>query len=216
MTFTRLCNDTLLLSFVLIFWAVTGGFAQQPGNEDVIDNVPTNTVIQLEQVDEDSDEFTGFVSFPTLAPNPNLAILPHDARIGQLQSPVPRDRIEDETYRLTDEFVQAIINNEIDRDKINPSSLFLIERRLLIAMDSENEQPISGYRIGAINAITREAAHASLRFISDVGRSEGEIYLIRIDDNWYVDDIQINILDLSIPYQPAPIIIDYYLGVVQN
>ncbi len=129
---------------------------------------------------------------------------PEDFRIGPLET----GGSEDAAYKRLETVCEGLVKGLVETGSLDPSRAAGLADRL--AGQIQRGGRPSDYRIGRLELLPEGAARARVRFFSPSGSAEGEAYLTRRTDGWFVTDMQI---DLSMakagpqrqePFLPSP------------
>ncbi len=116
-----------------------------------------------------------------------------DFRIGVLQG-----RSDDDAHRALQEVCEGLVQGTVAAAALAPDRVQGLSE-LLSAQIEGGGRP-SEYRIGRLERVSDAAAWARVRFAGERGWSEGEAFLVRILDRWFVSDLQVN-LSMARPRQ---------------
>lgn len=169
------------------------------------ENSTTRETFKLEQVDEQeitSSYTIGSQKYLSFLPHlPGSSIQPEDFNIGGLYN----EGTESEEIRL----IAGIVSDFLDsmkKNKIKTSLLYDGEEsglyRLLV-FHLENTNIPQKYRIGTITIEDIDAGNVIIRIFGEKGRTDGEIYVRKKKDKWYISDMQINFYELEAPVEKS-------------
>lgn len=127
-------------------------------------------------------------------------IIPEDFKIGPLQDNFDPGNNKDLTL-IIDQFLKILTRGKIEEDLLIPSDRTELSRFLAYHI-GRGLIPRS-YRFGSINLDDPSVARANVRLFSEIGVSEGEIYLAKEHGIWYISDLQIAFEQLGIAYQKS-------------
>ena len=154
---------------------------------------------------KESEEDNGRESLPVLGDELLLVQLDtpyietEDTVIGILQDRFSTEPEEKKVFERINAFLSAYKMSNVDKVSLDPQWAPIITQTLLYHINNGN---IPGeYRIGKAD-IDDGSGRANIRLIGDRGRASGEIYLSRIESDWYVSDLQIDLNDLDRDYEP--------------
>ncbi|MBN2441511.1 MAG: hypothetical protein JXJ04_09190 [Spirochaetales bacterium] len=192
-------------------------------NELENENTPednTSNSLKLSEVEEpeaDKNYTIGVQKYLSLLPQlPGIEIQPEDFRIGALHN---KGETSQETHLIEKtiaDFFDSMKKQNIDRSllydedsgektpetetseeddkkKSNP------ELYRILMYHIENKNIPQNYRIGRITIDKEDRAHVEVRVFGEKGETQGVVYVIRIQNKWYISDIQINFYDIEIP-----------------
>ena len=128
---------------------------------------------------------------------------PEDFRIGVLQA----GGIDPAAYSRLEAVCEGLVLGRVESSALDPSRAAGLTEALSQQMDRGGRP--TEYRIGRLEPISDAAVWARVRFFGKGGSVEGEAYLERQADAWFVTDLQI---DLSMvkqtqrrtPFVPSP------------
>lgn len=130
----------------------------------------------------------------------NMAVLPEDMAIGPLQ-----DRFG-ETGDNTGMPIQTVVSffNAYKsgsgwQQYLHPDLRLVLERSIQ-DYSQKTATAVISYRLGKMN-LQGTTCSSTIRLFSAAGRTEGELYLEKKDDTWYIIDIQADLAALQNPYQ---------------
>jgi hypothetical protein len=132
---------------------------------------------------------------------------PEDYEIGELQR-----YSDDKNVRAILERIRSFVNGleaaEVPLEDVHPDWKMQAQRSLLFHLERGNIP--TGVRVGAIEIYAPDSARANIRLTGDPGIALGEIYIKKFEDLWLVNDIQIDMENLSEepvqrqePYEPS-------------
>ena len=132
---------------------------------------------------------------------------PEDFEIGELQGYSEDRNIRDILERIRS-FQKGLESATVPLADIHPDWKNQAQRSLGFYLDRGNIP--TDIRVGAIEIFAPGLARANIRMSGDPGVALGEIYLRQMDDLWLVDDVQLDLGDLSEipekrqePYEPS-------------
>ncbi len=129
---------------------------------------------------------------------------PEDFRIGVLQ----RAGIDAAAYTRLETVCEGLVHGRVETSALDPSRAEGLSEALSGQMERGGRP--TEYRIGRLEPISDAAVWARVRFFGKGGSVEGEAYLERQADAWFVTDLQ---FDLSMvrptaerraPFVPSP------------
>ncbi len=126
-------------------------------------------------------------------------IIPADFSLGPLQdrfSAAAEDRMIYSRFSL---FFKGLSSTGIDPSFLLPAVRTELER--LIASTLPKDHRPESYRMGNITTAASNKARFNIRIESGIGRSEGEIYMEKLEDQWYISGIHLDLSVLSKPYE---------------
>lgn len=132
--------------------------------------------------------------------NKTVVIIPEDMAIGPLQ-----DRFGENAETLNApvktiaSFFDAYRAGGGWQSYLDPDLRLVLERSI---QDYSKKSPsiIAGYRMGKMD-LEENTCSCNIRLFSAAGRTEGELYLEKKDDTWYISDIQADLAALQKPYE---------------
>lgn len=130
-----------------------------------------------------------------VAARPGDGYLPEEFQIGPLADRFSEDPDRRAIYKAVWEFFQELAAAELPAQSILPDSRAAIRRTLDLAL-TESYLPDQA-AIGQI-IITEKTGRLNVALSGDPGRTEGEVSVAKLDDRWYVSDIQIDFSKLSV------------------
>ncbi|MEW5815697.1 MAG: hypothetical protein AB1798_09930 [Spirochaetota bacterium] len=128
----------------------------------------------------------------------DLRVFPEDFNLGRLQEQFPSDANTREVLQVIEEFFKGLAMKKIDIDTLHPEWKESIVRSLQYHLD-KGYLPLS-LRTGKIE-ISEAEAHGDVRLFGDPGIAEGEVFLERYGEKWYITDIQIDLSLLAEKYK---------------
>ncbi len=127
-------------------------------------------------------------------------IIPEDFKIGPLQDNLDPGNKKDLTF-IIDQFLKTLTRGGIEEDLLIPSDRTELSR--FLAYHIGKDLIPRSCRFGLINLDDPSVARANVRLFSEIGVSEGEIYLAKEHGIWYISDLQIAFEQLGIAYQKS-------------
>ncbi len=124
-------------------------------------------------------------------------VLPEDFEIGPLQNRFSERRDEAAVFRVVTGFFNQLKNGEIEQTAVHPDWRSHVDRFLWYYI-RDNTLP-EYIRIGSI-MVNESSARANIRLLKDDGRTEGEVFLEVIEDEWSIKDIQADFSKLNQDY----------------
>lgn len=114
-----------------------------------------------------------------------------DFRIGVLQG---GGAAEEAAYGKLQEVCEGLLKGTVVVAALDPDRAAGLSE-LLSAQIDRGGRPAE-YRIGRLERVSESLLSARVRFSGERGSSEGEAFLVRLPDGWFVSDLQI---ELSMP-----------------
>ena len=150
-------------------------------------DVKSNKAITLKK-DAERKQSTHESSSPDFLPIHSNTILPDDFKIGALQD--IQDEIGDEQKIISAvrSFLELLCSGEINSEYLIPVKKEELSR--FLNHHIKQNLIIRSFRIGIIT-IQENTAWMNIRLFSDIGITEGELYLSYDNRKWYISDIQI-------------------------
>lgn len=128
-------------------------------------------------------------------------VYPSDYQIGALQPLTPAGTERGAIVRVIQKFFEGLAAGEVDTKLVSPQWKDEIVRQLS-GPKRRGDLPDS-VRIGIVS-VEQDKAHAAIRMEKGSGSANGQIYLDRIGQGWYVSDLQVDFADLSKPAAKGP------------
>ncbi len=125
----------------------------------------------------------------------NKNIFPNDFLIGQIQDTISIGYNASLVYNIVVDFCNSLIDKILDDSKIYELKKELILSSISYYLNSTNQ--IEHFRIGEITIKSNTMSSANVRFFSDYGSINGQIYLIKSDNMWNISDLQFNFMDFT-------------------
>jgi len=122
--------------------------------------------------------------------------VPEDFQIGPLGDPKAADADLRAALQTATSFLTQLIQGTVDRSLLSADSADSVSDTVSFGL-KRGDTPVS-VRVGAPNAHENGEITAAVRLFSAVGVTEGEIYLVRSAKQWLVDDLQINLDQLTV------------------
>ena len=119
---------------------------------------------------------------------------PEDFRIGSLDWGV----VDEAAYRTLEAVCEALVLGRVEANALDPARAAGLSEALSGQMERGGRP--RDYRIGRLQPVSDAAVSARVRFFGERGSVEGEAYLVRLPEGWFVSDLQI---DLSMA-KPGP------------
>jgi hypothetical protein len=134
---------------------------------------------------------------------PAAAVLPEDFRIGGLADLLQSDNPARGIAAVARSFLDALVRGDVDSDLIEPGRREDLSRSLAYYL-STGDRP-DAFRLGAVETAEGDPDEAwlNVRLFGSPGRTEGELYLRRTSQRWYVLDLQAELAGLQQPYTRA-------------
>ncbi len=129
---------------------------------------------------------------------------PEDFRIGPLET----GGSEDAAYRKLETVCEGLVKGQVETGSLDPSRAAGLKDRLADQIQRGGRP--SDFRIGRLAVLPDGSARAPVRFFSPSGSAEGEAYLTRRADGWFVTDMQIDLSTAKAgpqsqePFLPSP------------
>jgi hypothetical protein len=124
--------------------------------------------------------------------------IPMDFAIGALQDSYTSRLNEPELLAVIDEFCSSLADSKLAVSLIEERNQMILTRSLAHHIDS-GAVP-KKIRIGLISRESEGEASAAVRFFSREGVAEGVLYLEKLDERWFVADLQIDLQSLNERY----------------
>jgi len=122
--------------------------------------------------------------------------MPEDFLIGPLGDPRAGDADLKAALQTATSFLTQLTKGTVDKSLLAADSVAAVSDNLSFGL-KQGDIPVSA-RVGAPSAHENGEITAAVRLFSSVGASEGEIYLVRSGKQWLVDDVQINLDQLTV------------------
>ena len=134
---------------------------------------------------------------PALRATDTEPLMPEDFAIGPLQDTVAGAADQRAVAEIVVRFLRGLAAGEVSAELVDASVRDDVRRSL----EPELQQGLlpSSARVGVVDA-EGEAAWANVRLFAG-GRVEGEIYLRRRAEGWWIADVQIDLNGLQLPYE---------------
>lgn len=134
---------------------------------------------------------------------PASSTLPEDFRIGELADLLRSDNPSQAAASVARGFLDSLVRGEIDLALIDAERREELNRSLGFHLSS-GDRP-EAYRLGRLEIAADDPnqAWSNLRLFGAAGRTEGELYLRRRSQRWYVLDVQADLAALRQPYDRA-------------
>jgi hypothetical protein len=129
---------------------------------------------------------------------------PEDLRIGPLET----GGSEDAAYKRLEAVCEGLVKGQVETGSLDPSRAAGLADRLTDQIQRGGRP--SDYRIGRLELLPEGSARARVRFFSPSGSAEGEAYLTRGADGWFVTDMQVDLSTAKAgpqrqePFLPSP------------
>ena len=155
--------------------------------------------IELDQVsDKDLEkdlQNSSYKNHEFLPYNINSNLYPEDYKIGNLYNP-NESTIENRSIaEIIINFLNTLKNKKIKQE--NLLSKAVIKLKALFQNILDGKINFLSYRIGTMTT-EEETSRVNIRLWSPLSTTEGEVYLIKTNNRWYIEDFQIDINILSI------------------
>lgn len=124
-------------------------------------------------------------------------VLPEDFEIGPLQNRFSERRDKTSVFRVITVFFNQLEKGKIEKTVVHPDWRSHVERFLWYYI-RDNTVP-EYFRVGSI-MINEGSARANIRLFKDDGRTEGEVFLEIVEDEWLIKDIQADFSELNQDY----------------
>ena len=138
---------------------------------------------------------------PAVAPHllfpRGIRIMPHDYTIGPLQDLLAAGPAAEEVTATMVTFLRALGEGAIEALAVAPERWRSLTRSIQYHL-REGTLPHAA-RIGEVT-VAEERAHAVIRLFGDPGRVAGELYLEGGAEGWRIVDVQLDLLQLALPY----------------
>ena len=135
-----------------------------------------------------------------LAMQGGRSVYPSDFDIGALQQAMPAGTAQGAILQVVDQFFSELSKGKVDDAAMSPKWKDDIVRLLSYPVQ-QGELP-DAVRVGKIT-IVQDKAHAAIRMERGNGRSDGEVYLDRVDGQWLISDLQADFGKLTVPFERA-------------
>ena len=134
---------------------------------------------------------------PALRATDTAPLMPEDFAIGPLQDTVAGAADQRAVAEIVVRFLRGLAAGEVPAELVDAAVRDDVRRSL----EPELQQGLlpSSARVGVIDG-EGEAAWANVRLFAS-GRVEGEIYLWRRAEGWWITDVQIDLNGLQLPYE---------------
>jgi hypothetical protein len=134
---------------------------------------------------------------------PAAPVLPEDFKIGQLEDLLQADKSLRGATSAARSFLDALVGGKVDSDLIEPGRREDLARSLAYYL-AAGDHP-EAYRLGTLETAKGDPDEAwlNLRLFGSPGRTEGQLYLKRASQRWYVLDLQAELAGLRQPYSRA-------------
>ena len=126
-------------------------------------------------------------------------VWPEDFKIGKLQGPPDMSIDESAVLSRVRMFFDGLINGTVLSEQILPDGREVTAHTVETALAAGNI-PVE-VRIGTVY-IEEETGWANIRLFSNTGTAEGEVFLEKQGETWYIADMHIDLYDLSREYIP--------------
>ena len=123
--------------------------------------------------------------------------LPEDFEIGALQDQLDADGETLEACRMASRFLTALAAGRIDSQLIFPEKR--VELGRFLAAYLEEGPPFKSFRLGRVSGTE---ARLNVRLFSEQGACAGEIYLLKQENRWWLQDLQVSFEQLKQAYKP--------------
>lgn len=120
-----------------------------------------------------------------------------DFELGPLYDPLAAGSAERAVAERVRALFDALAAGRVPSDLLEPGRSLLVGRHLEEAVSAERLP--TGMVLGSVRIGDDASAEVPVRLTSVVGRTTGEIYLIRIDNRWYISDVHLDFRLLSHP-----------------
>ncbi|HUX22964.1 MAG TPA: hypothetical protein VMW69_17140 [Spirochaetia bacterium] len=135
-----------------------------------------------------------------LAMQGGSAVFPSDFEIGELQPEAAAGTSQGEILRVIDSFFAGLAKGTLNDALLSPKWKDDLIRQLSYP-EKRGELPTS-VRVGSLR-VEQGTAQAAIRMEKGDGRAVGEIYLERVNERWYISDIQADFGQLEVPFTRA-------------
>ncbi|MBN2738148.1 MAG: hypothetical protein JXR70_14285 [Spirochaetales bacterium] len=122
------------------------------------------------------------------------SVYPEDYLIGSLYNPAESSLENKSIAQRTMDFLNQLKKYELSENALKSASIVKIRSLLSSILDKQIE--LLSYRIGSITT-NDTASRVNIRLWSKLATVEGELYLSKAENNWYIEDIQVDIMDLA-------------------
>jgi hypothetical protein len=126
-------------------------------------------------------------------------LIPHDFSLGPLQDRFSLSSQERAIYKRFALFFAGLTSAVIDPSFLLPAERTELAR--LISATLPDQHPPQSYRMGKIAVREENKVRFNIRVESGIGRSEGEIYMEKLEDQWYISGIHVDLSVLSVQYE---------------
>ena len=123
---------------------------------------------------------------------------PDDFKIGPLEDYFSKNAETRKILSRVDLFCLALTMNELKEDLLVEQNRSLLVESLQYYL--RREIVPGDYRIGLVHINEDGSSHVPVRFLSNRGVSEGDIYLIKRENTWLIADIQVDLQRLEQEY----------------
>ena len=128
--------------------------------------------------------------------------VPEDFRIGAVHDGVTDEAVYGSLSRLCEE----LVHGRIEESAIDPARSAVLTNALAKALEG-GKRP-ADFRVGRLVRPSDADAWAKVRFFWAGGSAEGEAYLVRLREGWFVSDLQIDFAPRAAragdPFLPSP------------
>jgi hypothetical protein len=123
---------------------------------------------------------------------------PEDFSIGPLEDYYTVNAEIRGILSVVDRFCGALTERELKAELIDEQNRLLLEESLGYFL--KNGIVPQYHRIGLIHINDDGSSHVPVRFFSKKGISEGDIYLVKRETNWFISDVQVDFQRLNQEY----------------
>ena len=125
-------------------------------------------------------------------------LLPIDYKIGPLQELIGNDKEQQSIVTVLNSFFTGIIKGKIEKALLLQENSFSLQGYLDYNLKKKSNIPVK-FRLGKI-AIKKDSAQVNIRLFSAKGVTEGEVFVQKKENSWYISDLQVNLDLLSTDY----------------
>ena len=170
-------------------------------NSDAALELEEEKTFTLKEVDEPvikSSYTIGSQKYLTLLPQiPGNLILPEDFHIGRLHDKGDSSENASMIEKTISDFFNSMKMKKISENLLSGGKESEFMRILTFHIDNNNVP--QEFRIGTITIDNIDTASAIVRIFGKTGVTNGEIYLTKSENKWFISDMQVNFYDLETP-----------------
>ena len=122
-------------------------------------------------------------------------IYPRDFKIGKLEPELELSKTDRSILFTTKKFITGLQKGTIDKKTINPDDYDSLKKLSLYYFNKSYK--FKSYRLSTINRTGENTVTVNCRLFGSPGTAEGQLYLKRTENGWFITDVQIDIKQIT-------------------